>query len=85
MQKIIILILLVFLISYCLCNNIPSISFINVPETINPGELINLEWNYTDTHRYNIEISLCNHIEGSCQKLLETNTKHNKVNTVSNL
>jgi hypothetical protein len=73
--------LLVFLISYCLCNNIPSISFINVPETINPGELINLEWNYTDTHRYNIEISLCNHIEGSCQKLLETNTKHNKVNT----
>jgi len=80
MQKII-LILLVFLISYCLCNNIPSISFINVPETINPGELVNLEWNYTDSHRYNIEISLCNHIEGTCQKLLETNTKHNKVNT----
>jgi len=84
MQKVI-LVLLVFLISYCLCNNVTSISFTRLPETINPGDLINLEWNYTDSHNYNVEISLCNHIEGPCQKLASTTTKTNQLNLTMEL
>jgi len=78
MQKII-LILAISIISYCFCN---SISFTEFPEVINSGELINLQWNYTDSSKYDVEISLCYRNDNDvCQKLIKTTTKFNQVNT----
>jgi len=73
MQRVI-LILLVSVIS-CFCN---EIIFTKSPEVINPGELINLQWNYTDIYNYKVEIKLCCFNE--CQKLAKTKTKDNQVN-----
>lgn len=76
MQRVI-LILLVSVIS-CFCN---EIIFTKSPEVINPGELINLQWNYTDIYNYKVEIKLCCFNE--CQKLAKTKTKDNQVNAVN--